>query len=204
MMKFEALINAGGKGSRMMNGGIEMPMLAVGGKPTVMHVVSALEGSKHISSILVSVSSNTPQTERYLNDMGIETVRTSGDSYMNDIHTALELMFSKYVLTSPCDIPLLSAKAIDIVTETFEPKMQSMITVVDEEVVTRFGIVPSYTIALDGSTWVMSGINIMDRQRTLDGDYLQEYYCKCSCIDLAVNVNTMQELQMARWLIGYP
>ncbi|MDN5356892.1 MAG: adenosylcobinamide-phosphate guanylyltransferase [Candidatus Methanomethylophilaceae archaeon] len=204
MMKFEALINAGGKGSRMMNGGIEKPMLPVGGKPTVMHVVSALEGSKHISSILVSVSSNTPQTERYLNDMGIETVRTGGDSYMNDIHMALGLMSSNYVLTSPCDIPLLSTKAIDIVAEAFEPKMQSMITVVDEEVVTKFGIVPSYTIALDGRTWVMSGINIMDRQRTLDGDYLQECYCKCSCIDLAVNVNTVQELRMARWLIGCP
>ncbi len=203
-MKFEALINAGGKGSRMMNGGIEKPMLPVGGKPTVMHVVSALEGSKHISSILVSVSSNTPQTERYLNDMGIETVRTGGDSYMNDIHMALGLMSSNYVLTSPCDIPLLSTKAIDIVAEAFEPKMQSMITVVDEEVVTKFGIVPSYTIALDGRTWVMSGINIMDRQRTLDGDYLQECYCKCSCIDLAVNVNTVQELRMARWLIGCP
>ncbi|MDD4709032.1 MAG: NTP transferase domain-containing protein [Candidatus Methanomethylophilaceae archaeon] len=204
MMKFEALINAGGKGSRMMNGGIEKPMLAVGGRPTVMHVISALQGSKHITSILVSVSSNTPHTERYLNDMGIETVRTSGDSYMNDIHSALGTMSSDYVLTSPSDIPLLSSKAIDLVGEAFEPDMQSMITVVDEEVVTRFGIVPSYTIALDGRTWVMSGINIMDRKLTLDGEYLQEEYCKCSCIDLAVNVNTVQELQMARWLTGYP
>ncbi len=203
-MKFEALINAGGKGSRMMNGGIEKPMLAVGGRPTVMHVISALQGSKHITSILVSVSSNTPQTERYLNDMGIETVRTSGDSYMNDIHSALGTMSSDYVLTSPSDIPLLSSKAIDLIGEAFEPDMQSMITVVDEEVVTRFGIVPSYTIALDGRTWVMSGINIMDRKLTLDGEYLQEEYCKCSCIDLAVNVNTFQELQMARWLTGYP
>lgn len=203
-MKFDALINAGGKGSRMMKGGIEKPMLTVGGKPTVMHVISALQGSKHINSILVSVSSNTPQTEGYLNDLGIETVRTSGDSYMDDIHSALGMMSSEYVLTSPCDIPLLSIRAVDLVTESFEPMMQSMIAIVEEEVVTKFGIIPSYTISLEGRTWVLSGINIMDRQRTLDGEYLHESYCKCSCIDLAVNVNTAEELGMARWLIGYP
>lgn len=203
-MKFEALINAGGKGTRMLNSGIEKPMLAVGGKPTVMHVISALEGSKHISSILISVSSNTPQTEIYLNDLGFETVRTSGDSYVEDIHTSLELMNSDFVLTSPSDLPLLSTNVIDCIAEAFKPDMQSMITVVDEEFVIKLGITPSYTINLEGKSWVMSGINIMDRQHILDGEYLYEDFFKYSCIDLAVNVNTSEELRMARWLTEYP
>ncbi|HKM14063.1 MAG TPA: NTP transferase domain-containing protein [Candidatus Methanomethylophilaceae archaeon] len=203
-MKFEALINAGGKGTRMLDSGIEKPMLAVGGKPTVMHVISALEGSKHISSILISVSSNTPQTETYLNNLGYETVRTSGDSYVDDIHVALELMGSDFVLTSPSDLPLLSTRVIDRIAEAFEPDMESMITVVDENFVIESGICPSYTINLEGKSWVMAGINIMDRQRTLNGEYLREDFFKCSCIDLAVNVNTSEELKMARWLTEYP
>ncbi len=203
-MRFEALINAGGKGTRMLNSGIEKPMLAVGDKPTVMHVISALEGSKHISSILISVSSNTPQTEKYLDDLGFETIRTSGDSYVDDIHASLELMSSKFVLTSPSDLPLLSTNVIDSITEAFKPDMESMITVVDEEFVTKSGIAPSYTINLEGKSWVMSGINIMDRQRTLNGEYLREDFFKCSCIDLAVNVNTSEELRMARLLTECP
>ncbi len=203
-MKFEALINAGGKGTRMLNSGIEKPMLAVGGKPTVMHVISALKSSKHISSILISVSSNTPQTEIYLNDLGFETIRTGGDSYVEDIHTSLEIMTSEFVLTSPSDLPLLSTNVIDRIAEAFDPDMQSMITVVDEEFVIKSGITPSYTIRLEDKSWVMSGINIMDRQRTLDGEYLTEDFFKCSCIDLAINVNTSEELRMARWLTEYP
>ena len=203
-MKIEALINAGGKGTRMLNNGIEKPMLTVGGKPTVMHVISALEASENISSILISVSSNTPQTEMYLNDLGYETIRTSGDSYVDDLHSSLQRMNSEFVLTSPSDLPLLSTSVIDGITKAFAPDMESMIAVVDEESVTRFGITPSYTINLSGKFWVMSGINIMDRQRTLDGDYLQENFYKCSFIDLAVNVNTTEELSMARWLTEFP
>ncbi len=203
-MKFEALINAGGKGTRMLNNGIEKPMLTVGGKPTVMHVISALEASENISSIFISVSSNTPQTEMYLDDLGYETIKTSGDNYVEDVHSSLKRMSSEFVLTSPSDLPLLSTNVIDGITNAFKPDMESMIAVVDEESITRFGITPSYTINLGGKFWVMSGINIMDRQRTLDGDYLQESFYKCSFIDLAVNVNTVEELSMARWLTEFP
>ncbi len=203
-MKFDALINAGGKGTRMLNNGIEKPMLTVGGKPTISHVISALEASKNISSILISVSSNTPQTEIYLKDLGYETLRTGGDNYLQDLHESLEIMSSEFVLTAPSDLPLLSTNVIDGITNAFKPDMESMIAVVDEEHVTRFGITPSYTINLGGKFWVMSGINIMDRQRTLDGEYLQESFYKCTYIDLAVNVNTMEELSMARWLTEFP
>ncbi len=203
-MRMEALINAGGKGTRMLNSGIEKPMLAVGGKPTVRHVISALEGSKHISSILISVSSNTPQTEKYLKDLGYEVIRTSGDSYVGDLHMSLQSMSSEYVLTSPSDLPLISTKVIDDVVEAFKPDMESMIAVVDEEHLIKFGITPSYTITLEGKSWVMSGINIMERQSTLEGKYHRESFFKCSFIDLAVNVNTSEELRMARWLTECP
>ena len=62
----EAVINAGGKGTRMGQCGIEKPMQIIGGKPVVQRVVDAISASKHISRVLVSVSSNTLETERFL------------------------------------------------------------------------------------------------------------------------------------------
>ncbi|MBR2394360.1 MAG: NTP transferase domain-containing protein, partial [Candidatus Methanomethylophilaceae archaeon] len=78
---------AGGKGTRMGSNAIEKPMQIVGGKPVVMRVVEAMQGCKNVDNILVSVSSNTPNTERFLQDMGVEIICTSGNDFMEDMHT---------------------------------------------------------------------------------------------------------------------
>ncbi len=59
----DVLINAGGKGTRMGVTGIEKPMQIIGGKPTVLRVVEAMQKSSYTDRILVSVSPNTPKTE---------------------------------------------------------------------------------------------------------------------------------------------
>jgi adenosylcobinamide-phosphate guanylyltransferase len=69
----DALINAGGKGTRMGKCGVEKPMLTVGGKPTIQRVLEAVSASSHVDRVLVSVSDNTPGTERFLHRMGVET-----------------------------------------------------------------------------------------------------------------------------------
>ena len=76
--------------------------------------------------------------------------------------------------------------------------MQSAIAVVDKDVVVGTGITPSFTIDIDGKDWVLSGLCISDRQKTLDGVYLQETYMKTDWVDLAVNVNTQHELALSR------
>ena len=107
----QALVNAGGKGSRMGKCGIEKPMQMVGDKHTVQRVVEALSASSHIDRLLVSVSDNTPETERFLNSIGVETIRTSGESFMDDLHDAFKVMDGDYVLTCPSDLPLLTTES---------------------------------------------------------------------------------------------
>ena len=142
----QALVNAGGKGSRMGKCGIEKPMQMVGDKHTVQRVVEALSASSHIDRLLVSVSDNTPETERFLNSIGVETIRTSGESFMDDLHDAFKVMDGDYVLTCPSDLPLLTTEVVDTFLEYFVPgTMDSAIAVVDEETVLRTGITPSYT-----------------------------------------------------------
>ena len=199
MIVMQALVNAGGKGSRMGKCGVEKPMQMIGDKPTVQRVVEAISASDNIDRVLVSVSDNTPETERYLNSLGVETVRTSGESFMDDLHDAFRRMDGDYVLTCPSDLPLLTTDGVDLFIEYFVPgTMESAIAVVDEETVVRTGITPSYTREYNGRQWVLSGLCIMNRPKTLAGDYLEEYLFETDWVELSVNVNTLDELELAR------
>ena len=179
--------------------GVEKPMQVIGDKPTVQRVVEAISASPNIDRLLVSVSDNTPETERFLNSLGVETIRTSGESFMDDLHDAFRVLEGDYVLTCPSDLPLLTTDVVDLFIEYFQPGvMESAIAVVDEETVVRTGITPSYTREHNGREWVLSGLCIMNRPKTLAGDYLQEYLFETDWVELSVNVNTLDELELAR------
>lgn len=198
----EALINAGGKGTRMGACGIEKPMQIIGGLPAIHHVVDAMRAAKHIHKIVVSVSHNTLETERYLKDIGIETIRTSGEDFMMDLHESFAVLRGDYVLTCPSDIPLLKSSVIDDVVTSFKPSMESMVVMIEAPIVRELGITPSYSREIDGKEWVLSGISVMDRKATLRGDYLNEECLFTKWRELAVNVNTPGELDRARKLFG--
>jgi len=195
----EALINAGGKGTRMGLSNVEKPMQIVGGRPVISRVVEAISSAEKISRVLVSVSPNTKETRRYLEDNGVETVATSGADFMDDLHTAFKVMNGKFVFTSPSDLPLLKNYTVDAFIRFFDERtMESAIAVVDKETVVSTGIVPSYTISIGGREWVLSGLCIMDREKTLGDVFLKESYFMTDWPDLAVNVNTQHELDLAR------
>ena len=195
----EALVMAGGKGTRMGFCGVEKPMIEVGGVYTVERVVNALKSSKHIDKILVSVSPNTPDTERYMNDMGIETIRTSGEDYVEDLHDSFRILSGKYVLTCPSDVPLLRPFTVDAFIDYFlKNPDDSMTAVVEEDVVVKSGITPSFDFGYEGRKWVISGMNIMDREKILSNEVLSYSYFMTDWVDLAINMNTEHELKIAR------
>lgn len=197
-MKFDALIMAGGKGSRMGPDTIEKPMQMIGGKHVVQRVIEAVQGCKMVGKVLVSVSSNTPKTEEFVRDLGVDVICTTGNDFMNDMHTAFEYLDSDFVFSCPSDLPLLKSFTVDSFLKFFRPEMQSAIAVVEKNVVVGAGITPSFTIDIDGSEWVLSGLCISDRRKTLDGVYLDEHYMKTDWVDLAINVNTQHELALSR------
>ncbi len=49
-----------------------------------------------------------------------------------------------------------------------------------------------------GGNWAVSGISIMDRKKTLNGDYLMESFYHTDRKEFAVNVNTQSDLELAR------
>ena len=174
-------------------------MIEIGGVYTVERVVNALRDSKHIDKILVSVSPNTPDTERYLKDIGVETIRTSGEDYVEDLHNSFSILGGKYVLTCPSDMPLLRPYTVDAFVDYFmENPDDSMTAVVDEDVVINSGITPSFDFEYEGKNWVISGMNIMDRKKILSNVVLNYSYFMTDWVDLAINMNTEYELRIAR------
>jgi len=194
----EALINAGGKGTRMGACGIEKPMQVIGGRPTVGRVVDAMLNSTAIDRVLVSVSPNTVKTEEYLRDRGIEVIRTSGDDFMMDMRESFSVLSGDYVMVCPSDLPLLTPAKVDFCAYAFKPSMQSMVIMVDAELVRSLGITPSYACDIEGREYVLSGVSVMDRKATIAGDYLDEFRLLTDLKELAVNVNTPGELELAR------
>ena len=200
----EALVHAGGKGTRMGQCGTEKPMQLIDGVPVIMRVMEALSSSENIDRVLVSVSENTKKTGRYLRSIGVETIETSGNDFMEDLHTAFKAMNGRFVMTMPSDMPLLRKEAVDAMYHFFDPdSMESAIAVVDEDIVRSVGITPSYSIELNGRKRVLSGLCIMDRLKTLDDVFLKESYMLTDMFELAVNVNTQNELELARNMIAY-
>ena len=51
---------------------------------------------------------------------------------------------------------------------------------------------------MDGKKWVLSGMNIMDRKKILANEVLDYSYFMTDWVDLAINMNTEYELQIAR------
>lgn len=160
-----------------------------------------MEGSGHISDILVSVSDNTLETERFLKERGVKTIRTSGKSFMDDLHDSFSHLDGDFVLTCPSDVPLLSSKELDKFIESFDVDiMQSHVALVEADVVRDLGIEPSFTMEMYGRHWAVSGLSIMDRKKTLAGDYLKDSYYCTDCKEFAVNVNTQEDLRTAKGL----
>ena len=116
-------------------GMVEKPMLEVGGRHIIDRVVEAVSGAEKVSRVLVSVSDNTPRTEEFLHSIGVETIRTSGADFMEDMHSAFEVLDSDFVLTCPSDMPMLKSFTVDSFIRFFSPEMESAIAVVDYDTV---------------------------------------------------------------------
>lgn len=194
----EALINAGGKGSRMGQTTVEKPMQPIGGIPIIQHVIDAMQKSTEIDHILVSVSPHTVNTEKYLKERGIETLRTSGEDFMMDLRASFSTLSGDYVLTCPSDVPFVTPAVFDRTIRYFKPEMQSLIVMVTADAVVNRGVIPSYTMKIDGKEWVLSGVSVMDRKATVNGRYLNEEYLFTDWEELAMNLNTQDELSLAR------
>lgn len=188
-MKLDALIMAGGRGSRLGTKE-EKPLLIFEGKPLIEHVLRALKNSQYVDKIFVVTSKNTQKTEQEMRKK-VSVLRAPGKGYVEDMLFALkELQLGKTLVVST-DLPLLSPEDIDWAAEEyFRQKKASLAIFVPEEIFKKYRLLPS--VIINGC--VPAGVNFVNG-KNLSGS---EARLVSEKLQFALNINTPRDLKTAK------
>lgn len=198
-MTVTALIMAGGKGTRMALK-TEKPLIPVNGKPVINRVLNALLQAKTIDNIVVAITDNTPNTTQHLKEQfpQITLVKTPGNEYVSDMGNAVKQLQLQTVMAIAADLPLITSQEIDeIITAYQNCKKPTLAVAVPQETKRCLGMSLGYAFEHAGQQVVPAGINIIDGTKIDDGELEQAVYITDKP-QVAVNINTTQELQIAQ------
>jgi len=191
-----AVVMAGGKGSRLAVSE-EKPLLSVGGKPVIACVLDALLGAKRVDSVVVAVSCRTPKTAAFVRGFPVRVVETPGKGYIPDMQFVIKELGLGAVLAIVSDLPLITNAVIDDVVERYELCGKPALTVaVPIETKTKLGAGVEYAFEAEGRTVVPTGINLIDG-KLVDGGWMAQEVYVLDKNEVAVNVNTAEELRLA-------
>ena len=200
-----AAIMCGGRASRMQKGGIEKPLLKVDGIAMVERVILALAGTGRFDRILAAISPNTPKTKELLKSKGIETIETPGEGYSNDLSYLLSKLKPQRVMVVPSDIPLLNSQIISEILDAIDnssssssrkEKAPAISIILEKGFVERTGAKPSIVV----DQYCHSGITIFNTM-SVGTEPVEEYYSVMNRKEIALNVNTKEELELAKKLL---
>jgi adenosylcobinamide-phosphate guanylyltransferase len=198
-MGVTALVMAGGKGSRMALSQ-EKALLQVGGKPVIAHVIAALKSAKKIDSIVVAVSHYTPETAKLLSEFPVSVINTPGKEYVSDMGYAVRALKLQTVLAIGADFPLMTNEVVDEIVACYEQCDTPALSVaVSMETKSKLGLSGKYEFEVNGKCLVPAGINVIDGRR-IDEEELNEEICVLDRKEVAVNINTVQDLRIAEQL----
>jgi adenosylcobinamide-phosphate guanylyltransferase len=195
-MVVTALVMAGGKGSRMKLSE-EKPLLRVGGKTLIEYVIKALKNAKKIDSIMVAVSDYTPKTAKLVSKFQVSVIHTPGKEFVFDMGYAIKALKLQTVLAIGADLPLITAEVVDDILEYYERyRKPALSVVVASETKAKLGLSGKYGFELNGKRVVPAGINVIDGRR-IDEKELDEEIYMSDRKEVALNINTIQELHIA-------
>ncbi|NYT11523.1 MAG: NTP transferase domain-containing protein [Methanomassiliicoccales archaeon] len=201
-MTVDAIVTAGGKGTRIKELGMEKPMIKVLEKPIIERVLDALNEAKGVRDIFVSVSDSTPVTKDYVEHLGYTTIHTSGKDYVKDLRASMKIPSSRAVVVCPADLPLITSNSVDqVVSEYPRAGFQSLAVAIPSHCILSIGLEVTFEMEVNGNPVVMCGVSVVDRGVMLSGEYLEEGYFISQKMDFALNVNSIQELRMAERIL---
>ena len=200
-MGITALVMAGGKGTRMKLQE-EKPLLYVCGKPMIKRVLDALKSAEKVDEVVVAVSRHTPKTAKMLEKFSVEVLETPGKDYVSDVQYAVEKLKLDTVMTISADLPLVTGKIIDEIVGRYEQCGKPALTVaVPAETRERLGLKADYILETGGRRLAPAGINVIDGRR-IDEKELEEETFVLDREEIAVNVNTPEDLKIAEVLLN--
>ena len=195
-MGVTAVIMAGGKGTRMFLSE-EKPLLQVGGKPVIEHVIESLQAAKRVDSIVVAVTDYAPKTAGFVSRFPVKVVKTPGKEYIFDMQFVVKKLKLEKVLTISADMPLITSEIVDGILEDYERcGKPALAVVVPMKTKTKLGMSGEYAFTVGDEVVVPTGINMIDGTR-IDEEELDQEICVLDREEIAVNINTVQELEIA-------
>ena len=197
----DALVMAGGKGSRLNRG--EKPLVRLFGRPLIEYVVSCLTDSLSVSEgrILVATTNNVPLTSRWAREKELEVVETAGKGFVPDMVEAVKQAGVKEpILVIMADLPLVTPDLIDQIIEIYDQRPEpALSTHTPLHLHTRMGRRPDTLFNYQGQLIVPSGINILEGANIRDEQ--EDYHLIMERIELALNVNVAEDLKLCELII---
>ena len=191
------LIMAGGKGTRMNSE--EEKLLLTYEKPVILHVVDALQKSNCFTKIIALTSPNSPKTEKILQETGIETLPSPGESFVSDLNQMLQQLDDIVFVTSG-DLPLLDSHIVKTIVELYEPEetWTSIVTTLSFALTLRsqksLGIKSDSIVAEDD--YAHTGISIVDAKKITNFDSVKEKFVILDDKRIGLNLNTKDDYQL--------
>jgi adenosylcobinamide-phosphate guanylyltransferase len=187
---------------QQQKGGIEKPLLKVEGIAMVERVISALAGSDRFDRIVAAVSPNTHKTNEFLKSKGIETIETAGEGYSQDLSRLLSKLRPQKVMAVPGDIPLLNSQTVNeilnnIINDDRQEKEPATSIILEKGFVEKIGVKPSIVLM---NQYCHSGITVFNTM-AVGTKPVQERYLVMNRKEIALNVNTKEELELAEKLL---
>jgi len=146
---------------------------------------------------VVAVSDYTPKTAGLMAKLPVKVIKTPGKEYVSDMGYAVKKFKLQVVLAIAADLPLITGEIIDDIVERYEQCGKPALTVVvPMETKEKLGLGGEYAFEVENRFVVPAGINVIDGRR-IDEKELDEEICVVDRIEVAVNINTIQELRIA-------
>ncbi|MCW4000070.1 MAG: NTP transferase domain-containing protein [Candidatus Bathyarchaeota archaeon] len=197
-----AVVMAGGKGTRMKLP-MEKPLIPVCGKPAIEYVLAALKEAKSIDKIVVATTAVTPKTTALMRQLGVEVIQTPGQDYVSDMGYTVQTLRLGVFLAIAADLPLVRGGMIDAVMERYMRCGKPALTVaVPLQVKARLGMCIEYSFKADDQDVVPVGINVIDGSKRYGDEWLDQDIFLMDDEELAVNINTVSELQLAEKMLA--
>jgi len=201
-MGVTALVMAGGKGTRLELEE-EKPLLKIGGKSLIEHVLNALKNAKKVDDIIVATSKYTPKTAALARRLSFSVLETQGMDFCLDAGHVIEKLRLGTVMTISADLPLVTGKFIDEVITRYEHCDKPALTVmVPLKIHKRLGLSTDYILRIEGKHLVPAGINVLNGREIHGAELVEEGIFVVEKAEIAANVNTIKDLQIVERLFN--
>jgi len=187
------LVMAGGRGSRMEFPSPEKLLLEYE-KPVIFHVIDSLNNSHCFSKVFAATSPNSPDTKFELERIGVETLDTQGNGYVNDLNFLLQKM-DGFVFVVSGDLPLLDEEIIQKLVE-FNSESVWTSFLVSKKFLDSLSLESNLLVKHNGVECIYTGISIINADKIKNLNSVNEDYVILDDKRISFNLNTKEDYEL--------